>query len=135
MSKKNSDSITLSPKHGVNPTIPICFFCGKEKNEIALLGKLPNDAEAPHSMWLPGDYTPCDECQKKFDTGITLMEVDDAPTFTNQPPISGEHYPTGRIVVIKEEAVRRIFTEEAANDIIKHRKAFLDKESMNMILK
>lgn len=135
MSKKKSDSITLSPKYGVNPTIPLCFFCGKEKNEIALLGKLPNDAEAPRNMWIPGDYIPCDECQKKFDTGITLMEVDDAPTFTNQPPITGEHYPTGRVVVITEEAARRIFNEDAAKDIIKHRKAFLDKESMNMILK
>lgn len=24
--------ITLSPKYGVNPTIPVCFWCGEEKN-------------------------------------------------------------------------------------------------------
>lgn len=30
--------IKLSPKYGVNPTIPVCFWCGKEKNEIALMG-------------------------------------------------------------------------------------------------
>ena len=40
-----TNSIKISQKHGVNPTIPICFWCGKEKNEIALLGKLPGDAE------------------------------------------------------------------------------------------
>ena len=27
-------SIPLSPKHGLNPTIPVCAWCGKEKNEI-----------------------------------------------------------------------------------------------------
>ena len=36
-----SDSIKISPKHGVNPTIPRCFFCGKEKNMVALLGRIP----------------------------------------------------------------------------------------------
>ena len=34
------DSILLSPKHGVNPTIPVCFWCGREKNEVALMGYL-----------------------------------------------------------------------------------------------
>lgn len=42
-------SIKLSPKHGVNPTIPVCFFCGKPKNEIALMGRMggKEDIEAP----------------------------------------------------------------------------------------
>ena len=59
-----SDSIKLSPKYGVNPTIPCCFFCGKEKNEIALLGKVgkrDEDIEAPMHMVI--DYEPCDECR------------------------------------------------------------------------
>ena len=30
--------IKLSKKHGLQPTIPLCPYCGKEKNEIALLG-------------------------------------------------------------------------------------------------
>ena len=32
-------NIKISPKHGLNPLIPKCFFCGKEKNEIAILGR------------------------------------------------------------------------------------------------
>ena len=28
--------IKLSPKHGLNPTIPVCFWCGEERNEVAL---------------------------------------------------------------------------------------------------
>lgn len=34
------NGIEISPKHGLNPTIPVCFWCGKEKNEIALLGRI-----------------------------------------------------------------------------------------------
>lgn len=42
-----SNSIRLSPKHGLNPSISVCFFCGEDKNEIILPGKLEGDAEAP----------------------------------------------------------------------------------------
>ena len=78
--------IRLSPKYGLNPTIPVCFFCGKQKNEIALLGRISNrkrvrtawggsseqvfdsDVEAPRNMIL--DYEPCDECKEKFKEGV-----------------------------------------------------------------
>lgn len=33
-------SIELSPKYGVNPTISVYFWCGKEKNELALMGRV-----------------------------------------------------------------------------------------------
>ena len=55
-----SRSIRISEKHGVNPTIPICFYCGEDKNEVALLGKLHGDKEAPMRMWINGDYEPDD---------------------------------------------------------------------------
>jgi len=50
MSKR--DGIKLSPKYGINPTIPLCFWCGQEKNEIALMdhigdGRKGEDIEAP----------------------------------------------------------------------------------------
>ena len=46
--------IKLSPKHGLNPTIPVCFWCGEERNEVALLGHIGDgrkheDFEAPTS--------------------------------------------------------------------------------------
>lgn len=63
-----SKSIKISPKYGVNPTIPVCFFCGEEKQEIALLGKLKGDVEAPHRMCL--DYEPCEKCKQIFAQGI-----------------------------------------------------------------
>ena len=49
--------IRLSKKYGVNPSIPICFWCGQEKNEIALLGHIGDgrrgeDLEAPRNILL-----------------------------------------------------------------------------------
>ena len=98
-------NINLSPKHGVNPTMPICFWCEQEKNEIALLGLLPNDAGAPRHCVL--DYEPCDACREKWDAGVVILEV----TATNPheiPPIHsarGDFYPTGRYMVFKPQAL------------------------------
>lgn len=114
--------VKLSPKYGLNPTIPICFWCGKEKNEIALMGRMGNgrkgqDIEAPRNLLL--DYEPCEGCMQCMNQGFTVMEADSVPTFENQPSArtSDDVYPTGRWVVIKMDAARRIFGEwaEASN--------------------
>lgn len=103
-----SNSIPLSPKHGLNPTIPICFWCGKEKNEIALLGKIKTDKrgedpEAPHSCVL--DYEPCDCCKEQWGKGVTLIEVSVDPNVAGQPPMQTNAYPTGRFAVVNPEAL------------------------------
>lgn len=100
-----SKSIKLSPKHGVNPCMPVCFFCGETKNEIALLGRIggKEDLEAPMKAIL--DYVPCEECQKKFAEGVLLIEVTNYPNTANQPPISQSAYPTGRYSVVRPEAL------------------------------
>ena len=108
-----SKGIELSPEFGVNPTIPVCFFCGEEKNEVAMLGRIRSkkgardDIEAPKHMIL--DYEPCDECKKKFAEGVLLIEVTTYPNGENQPPITEGAYPTGRHVVVKPEALKGDF--------------------------
>lgn len=104
-----SKSIELSPKHGVNPCMPVCFFCGETKNEIALLGRIggKEDLEAPMRAIL--DYEPCEECKKKFAEGVLLIEVTSYPNTGNQPPIQKNAYPTGRHIVVKPEALRGDF--------------------------
>lgn len=99
-----SKGITLSPKHGVNPCIPTCFFCGQDKNEIALLGRIggKEDREAPRKAIL--DFEPCDECKKKFAEGVLIIEVTQTPTYIGMP-IAENAYPTGRYVVLKPEAM------------------------------
>jgi len=55
----------LHPKYGLAPTIPQCLYCGKDKNEIALLGRQwKGEGEPPHRMVI--DYEPCDSCMKKI---------------------------------------------------------------------
>ena len=122
-------SIELSPKYGVNPTIPVCFWCGKEKNEIALMGRVrkresrntaygtrstrvvDNDVEMPMRMVL--DYEPCDCCREAMEQGVHLVECspyreDERPAFTKDD--KGQHvYPTGKHVVMKPEAAQRLF--------------------------
>jgi hypothetical protein len=104
-----SKSIPLSPKHGVNPTIPICFFCRENKNEIALLGRLPKDQKAPTHTLI--DYEPCDKCKEKFKEGVLIIECTQHPNIPNQPPIQQHAYPTGDYVVVKPHILNEPFNK------------------------
>ena len=128
-------SIRLSPKHGLNPTLPICFFCGEEKGEIALMGymnpdkkrgKYAEDVEAPKHMIL--DYEPCDKCKEAMSKGITMIGVSkSAPD--GRPQIAHGMYPTGAWCVVSEDFIRRTISDsELAEDIIKKGKTIADNE-------
>lgn len=65
-----SKSIPLHPKYGVNPTIPVCLFCGEEKGGIALLGN-NYKGEAPMHMVI--DVEPCDACKEKMNNGYVML--------------------------------------------------------------
>jgi len=100
--KKNS--ITLSPKYGVNPSITHCECCGKELG-LALLGKLKGDEEAPKDIYMGL----CDECQKVVDEdGLMIIEVRDGEKSPNP-------YRTGRLVGITKEAKERMFKDTTSN--------------------
>ena len=122
------NSIELSPKYGVNPTIPLCFWCGKPKDEIALVGRLRNgerggDYEAPKNMVI--DYEPCPNCQMGMAKGITLIEATDHPLSEHQAAMQENAYPTGRWIVIKPEAAKRVFPNL---DFEQHKVVFIDHE-------
>ena len=114
-------SIKLSKKHGVNPTIPICFWCGKEKNEVALLGELKGDAEAPKHVIV--DYEPCDKCKELFSKGIQIIGVVDQPIVDGMFPIvvdgDVELYPGGSMFLGTEEWVTRFLTENNEPELLK----------------
>lgn len=125
--------IPLSPKHGLNPTIPICFWCGEEKNEIALMGHIGDarkgeDFEAPMHAVL--DYEPCDKCREKMSLGFTMIEATHAPNPTTKVQMQPGVYPTGRYAVIKKEAAMRLFTPQT--DLSKG-KAFVDSALFDLI--
>lgn len=118
-----SKSIEISPKYGVNPTIPVCFWCGKDKNEIALMGRVRerdphtgravkgSDVEMPMHIVL--NYEPCDCCKEQFNKGVQLIECNSRPV-DERPALFKDDkgnpiYPTGRYVVLNPQAVQRIF--------------------------
>lgn len=124
--------IKLSPKHGLNPTIPVCFWCGEERNEVALLGRIGDgrkheDFEAPRYMVI--DYEPCEKCRAKMALGVTLMEATSKPNSVAKVEMQKGIYPTGRYVVIKREAARKMFANIGGND-----KAFVDTELFNRLV-
>lgn len=106
-------SLRLHKEHGVNPTIPVCFFCREEKGEIVLFGASYQE-EAPMRMIM--DYEPCDKCREQFKAGILLIETTTIPTLTGQPSIQEGLYPTGRHWLITEDAFKRAF--EGINDAL-----------------
>ena len=90
--------ITLSPKHGLNPSMLICPICHHETNGIALPGRLRGDAEAPRYML---DREPCDNCKKVIGMGgVMLIEVMDADDGKKDPRR------TGRAIGVKREAIK-----------------------------
>lgn len=111
-----SKSIPLSPKHGVNPTIPVCAWCGEHKNEIAFMGRIKTDirGEDPKApMYTVLDYEPCDKCKEQWSKGVTVISVTTQRPTPYRPPIQvqkdgTELYPTMRMVVVRPESINRI---------------------------
>lgn len=109
MARKKKDTIKLSKKHGLQPTIPLCMYCGKAKNLIALLGaegdKLAKsmgrpDGDMPKTAYIPGDIDPCDDCKSK---AVMFVEVDGS---TNMKL-------TGRYWGVKRDRLPSILNDEA----------------------
>lgn len=122
--------IKISPKYGINPTIPVCFWCGKQKNEIALMGHMKGDIEAPKNMVL--DYVPCEECQSHMAMGVAVLEANDHPNTEGQPPMQKGVYPTSRFVVITTECADRVFNAYAPWS--EGKKVFVDSDVFSHFL-
>lgn len=125
-----SKGIKISPKHGLNPTIPVCFWCGKQKNEIALMGHMKDDIEAPKNMVL--DYVPCEECQSHMAMGVAVLEASDHPNTEGQPPMQKGVYPTSRFVVVTTECADRVFNAYAPWS--EGKKVFVDSDVFSHFL-
>lgn len=126
-----SDSIRLSPKHGLNPSVETCAWCGGTKG-IALMGKLKGDAEAP--KYITMNYEPCDDCAEKWKMGIVVIEVLNSPLSEGQSPISEGMYPTGRHVVVKREAMEQIISDDTLRErILKFGRTLMDRDTFNAL--
>jgi hypothetical protein len=113
-------SIRLSKKHGLNPSVSVCFFCGKEKNEIVIPGRLKGDAEAPRkAVW---NYEPCESCKKYMSEGVMVCVVKDGSDPENP-------FRTGRLLVIRDEDAKNIFNVDPE----KTRFFFLEESAVEMV--
>lgn len=90
------DSIALSPKHGVNPSVCNCICCGNSYG-VALLGKLKGDKEAPKEIY----EGLCPDCEGVIKQGgVMIIEVKDGET-------GDKPYRTGRVVGVSKEFKKR----------------------------
>ena len=130
-------SILLSPKHGVNPTIPCCFFCGKQKNEIVLTGRrskrnergrvVDNDVAMPMSG-LVFNREPCDECRKLMELGVILISVDESKSDDLANP-----YRTGGWAVVKDVALKSVQPKSLRDYILAKRVAFVPDDAWDKL--
>jgi len=120
-------NILLSEKHGVNPSLGVCFWCGQDDGTVLLVGRLPEDREAPRHLC--ASYEPCAACKEKMALGITIIEADTRPAYDRQPEMQRDVYPTGRWWVLSEEWARRTLQPaEMLDSVLKYRKAFMERE-------
>lgn len=122
--------IRLSKEHGVNPSVSLCFWCGKDKNELVLFGTSYKDekgktAKAPSKIVM--NYEPCDTCVSNMSKGVTLIEV--IPSSTGAMIAEGgtKVQPTGRWLVIRKEAALQLFNSNKE-------KAFIHPTAYNTLL-
>jgi hypothetical protein len=120
--------IRLHRQFGVNPTMPVCFWCGKTRGEIALLGAAYK-REAPMTMVI--DYEPCETCQGQMALGIVAIQVYGTGGH-KQPPLSRNEpgsVPTGRWAVLKRAAAQEMIGADIWPTIDKAGKMLLTIET------
>lgn len=123
--------IRLHREHGVNPTMPVCFWCEKERGDIALLGAAYK-GEAPRRMVL--DYDPCDACLEQMQAGIVIIEI--GPVDDKRAPLDRKNpasTPTGRWALVKREAVQSWVSAALWAEIESAGKVLMTAEQWDMI--
>ena len=105
--------VRLSEKHGVNPTLLCCPLRGKDTG-VGLLGRLPGDAEAPGRS---RDVAPCEECAGYMKQGVLLIGCEGSPEGRRT---------TGRMVVVKPEAIMRALAAPMNAQVVMRRAAHID---------
>lgn len=118
-----SKDLKLSPKHGVNPSVEICYICGKDAGVI-LFGLLKGDVEAPRKACI--NKVPCAECKEWMTKGVICISVN--PTLSQD---KDDPWRSGGWIVLKDEAVERMFghNKSVLSDVLKHRVMFLEDDA------
>lgn len=115
-----SGDLKLSPKHGLNPVLMVCFLCNEDTGELALLGKFSaDDKEAPRRAVI--DKEPCAKCREWMKKGVIFISTKDGEEGSDNP------FRTGGWCVVKDEAVSRMISNpKTLETILKARIAFVE---------
>jgi len=99
----------ISKEHGLNPSLGICFYCGRDNGEILLMGKLKGDVEAPRKS--VSSYEVCEQCKKDLeaDDHLIAIVVSNIQKFDSQPEIAPDYYPTGDLISLRYEILDEKF--------------------------
>jgi hypothetical protein len=119
---RHSGNIPLSTKHGVNPTLGVCAYCGKETGEIGLPGLLhtntKQDVEAPRHMVL--SLEPCGHCKERLKEYVMFVEV------TARPPAGLEPTRTGNTFWLRDHLIEQMLNDgELKQHVLERRIAFI----------
>lgn len=113
--------IQLHPKHGLNPTMTNCYFCG-EPSEILLVGIAVNqfkkagvhvskDGRMPHEIGYI-NTNPCQKCEGYMKQGIMFISIRDGEEKeieqANQEKRIPNPHRTGKICVITEAGLHQM---------------------------
>lgn len=93
-----------------------CFFCGESK-EVLLDRRLYNTL--PHRAVY--NHEPCDKCKELMTQGVMFISVRNGEQPSNNP------FRTGKMCVIKDDAVRRMpVSPELLESTLKKRVCFIE---------
>lgn len=131
-------SIRLHPKHGVNPMLTNCFYCG-ESSGIALLGSITTamkkglaeagapvseDGEAPR-QGVVLDKEPCQKCTGYMEMGVIAISIDEKKSDDMENP-----YRSGGWCVMSEDWVKRVIhSQDLIDHILKRRVVFIPDDA------
>ena len=120
-----SSNIRLSEKHGLNASMGICYYCGKEDGTIVLPGKLRGDVEAPRSaVWTK---QPCPACEDLMRQGVMFISVKDGEQGNENP------YRTGNMAVVRDSAVQNLIESPLREQVLKRRVVFVEDHVWKML--
>ena len=145
--------IRVSKKHGVNPSVCKCWYCGGDQGALILAGKIEGDREMPMSgVW---DMNPCDECEGHMQQGVIMIGVKDDATMEevgrrqkawehehggkpdHRKPYPGYYIPdpfrSGGWWLVRDEFITRTFDEKTAEHVLKCRWTFITQETADML--
>lgn len=146
-------NIRISEKHGINPSLMLCYFCNEESTGIALMGKLLGDEQAPRQA--VHDMEPCKQCKEYMEMGIIVISIKDGEPDRveedrefwqrqydalnshqqrNARPFIPNPHRTGGWWVVSEDFIRRNITPpELLETVLKCRFTLVEDDACNKL--